>query len=75
VSIRAKIREIRLPRGLVIVDIAPKTGLSKPYISQVQTRKVSRSLRTPERITQTPDIPLSYLFLGDTFAREVGRGL
>jgi transcriptional regulator with XRE-family HTH domain len=37
---------------MVIGGLAPKSGLSKPYISQVETGKASPSLQTLETVAQ-----------------------
>jgi transcriptional regulator with XRE-family HTH domain len=68
-----RIRELRTRRGLVIDDLAKKTGLSKPYISQIETGKASPSLGAVERIAHALGVPLAYLFLEDTFACHVVR--
>jgi transcriptional regulator with XRE-family HTH domain len=60
-------------RGMVIDDVARKTGLSRPYISQVETGKASPSLQTIEKLAQALDVPLTYLFLDEAFACHVVR--
>jgi transcriptional regulator with XRE-family HTH domain len=73
VDVGRRIRERRLRRGLVIEEVARKTGLSKAYISQVETGKASPSLRTAERLAQALEVPLAHLFLEDAFACQVTR--
>jgi transcriptional regulator with XRE-family HTH domain len=73
VDIGRRIRERRLRRGLVIEELARKAGLSKAYISQVETGKASPSLRTVERLAQALGVPLTYLFLEETAACQVIR--
>jgi len=73
VDVGRKIRERRLRRGLVIEELARKTGLSKAYISQIETGKASPSLSTAEKLAQALDVPLTYLFLEDAFACQVIR--
>ncbi len=68
-----RIREIRVRRGLVIDALAKKTGLSRPYISQVETGKASPSLHTIERIARALDVPITHLFVEDAFACHVIR--
>jgi transcriptional regulator with XRE-family HTH domain len=45
-----RVRELRVRRGMVIEDLARKSGLSKPYISQLETGKASPSLQTVQRL-------------------------
>ena len=66
-------RELRVRRGLIIEDIARKSGLSKPYISQVETGKASPSLQTVQKLAQALGVPLTYLFLEDAFGCHVTR--
>ena len=66
-------RELRLRRGLVIEDLARKSGLSKPYISQVETGKASPSLGTVQKLAQALGVPLTYLFLEEAFGCHVTR--
>jgi transcriptional regulator with XRE-family HTH domain len=73
VDVGRRIRELRVRRGLVIEDLARKTGLSKPYISQVETGKASPSLQTIAKLAQALEVPLTYLFLEDAFACQVVR--
>jgi transcriptional regulator with XRE-family HTH domain len=68
-----RVRERRLRRGLVIEELARKTGLSKAYISQVETGKASPSLQTAQKLAQALEVPLTYLFLEDATACQVIR--
>jgi transcriptional regulator with XRE-family HTH domain len=68
-----RIRERRLRRGLVIGELARKSGLSKAYISQIETGKASPSLQTAQRLAQALDVPLTYLFLEDAATCQVIR--
>ncbi len=72
-DIGGRIRELRVRRGMMIEDLARKTGLSNPYISQVETGKASPSLQTVEKIARALGVPLAYLFLDDAFACQVIR--
>jgi transcriptional regulator with XRE-family HTH domain len=73
VDVGKRVRERRLRRGLVIEELARKTGLSKAYISQIETGKASPSLRTAERLAQALEVPLTYLFLEDALSCQVIR--
>ena len=68
-----RVRELRVRRGLVIEDLARKSGLSKPYISQVETGKASPSLQTVQKLAQALGVPLTYLFLEEAFSCHVTR--
>lgn len=68
-----RVRERRLRRGLVIEELARKTGLSKGYVSQIETGKASPSLQTAEKLAQALDVPLTHLFLEDAFGCQVIR--
>jgi transcriptional regulator with XRE-family HTH domain len=56
---------------MVIEDIARKSGLSKPYISQVETGKASPSLQTVDKLSQALGVPPTYLFLDEAFGCHV----
>jgi transcriptional regulator with XRE-family HTH domain len=58
---------------MVIEDLARKCGLSKPYISQVETGKASPSLQTVQKLAQALGVPLTYLFLEEAFGCHVTR--
>ncbi len=68
-----RVRELRVRRGMVIEDLARKCGLSKPYISQVETGKASPSLQTVQKLAQALGVPLTYLFLEEAFGCHVTR--
>ena len=72
-DIGKRIRERRQRRGLVIQEVARKTGLSKAYISQIETGKASPSLRTAAKLAQALEVPLPTLFMDDDFACQVVR--
>jgi transcriptional regulator with XRE-family HTH domain len=61
VDVGRKVRELRIRRGMIIENIVRKTGLSKPYMSQVETEKTSPSLQTVQKL----GVPLTHLFLED----------
>ncbi|WP_207540711.1 cupin domain-containing protein [Sabulicella rubraurantiaca] len=61
-DIGARLRRIRQVRGLVIEDLVELTGLSRPYISQVETGKATPSLQTLGKLAAALEIPLAHLF-------------
>ena len=72
-NIGGRVRERRQRRGWVIEELARKTGLSKAYISQIETGKAAPSLATVERLAEALGVPLPSLFLEDAFACQVIR--
>src|SRR5262245_35096062 len=73
VDVGGRVRKLRIRRGLVIEDLARKSGLSKPYISQVETGKASPSLQTVQKLAQALGVPMTYLFLEEAFGCHVTR--
>lgn len=65
IDIGKRLRESRVAHGKVIDDIAAATGLSRAYISQVETGKASPSLQTLEKMSAALDISVSSLFIED----------
>lgn len=72
-DIGKRLRETRIRRNLVIDDIAAASGLSRAYISQVETGKASPSLLTLEKLGAALDISISSLFIDDSAACTVIR--
>jgi quercetin dioxygenase-like cupin family protein len=58
---------------LVIDDVASTSGLSRAYISQVETGKASPSLQTIEKLCGVLSIPVSSLFVDDSAGCAVIR--
>ncbi|MFN3145765.1 MAG: helix-turn-helix domain-containing protein [Paracoccaceae bacterium] len=56
------IRRIRKDAGMTIDDLAAATGLSRAYISQVETSKAAPSLQTIRRICRALDVSPALLF-------------
>jgi transcriptional regulator with XRE-family HTH domain len=50
---------------MVNEGLVRKSGLSKPYISQVETGKASPFLQTVEKLAQALGVSLTYRFLED----------
>jgi transcriptional regulator with XRE-family HTH domain len=64
-DIGKRLREARVRRGMVIDDVAAATGLSRAYISQVETGKASPSLQSLEKLATALETPVSALFVED----------
>lgn len=58
---------------MVIDDVAAASGLSRAYISQVETGKASPSLQTLEKLGAALEISISSLFIDDSAACTVIR--
>ncbi|MGB0632138.1 MAG: cupin domain-containing protein [Alphaproteobacteria bacterium] len=65
IDIGKRLRASRIAHGKVIDDIAGATGLSRAYISQVETGKASPSIQTLEKMSAALDISVSSLFVED----------
>lgn len=61
-----RIRQVRLEKGLKVLDVAAKTGLTSSSISQVERSKISPTIVTLKKIAAALDHPL-----GDFFDRPV----
>jgi transcriptional regulator with XRE-family HTH domain len=72
-EIGARLRRIRTQRGLVIDDLVQQTGLSRPYISQVETGKAVPSLPALQRLAAALKVPLAYLFIEEAVTAAVSR--
>ena len=72
-EIGRRLRAARHDGGLVIDDVATRSGLSRAYISQIETGKASPSLQTVEKLADALDITLATLFIADEFRVKVTR--
>lgn len=64
-NIGKRLRALRVQNGQVIDDIAAISGLSRAYISQVETGKASPSLQTVDKLAAALQVPLADLFAAD----------
>jgi transcriptional regulator with XRE-family HTH domain len=72
-DIGKRLRETRIRRNMVIDDVAAASGLSRAYISQVETGKASPSLQSLEKLGGALDISISSLFVDERAACTVIR--
>lgn len=72
-DIGKRLRETRVARNMVIDDVAAASGLSRAYISQVETGKASPSIQTLEKLGAALDISVSSLFVEDAAGCTVIR--
>ncbi len=68
-----KLREARRRSDMVIDDVASQSGLSRAYISQIETGKASPTLQTVEKLADALKIPMAALFTDDNFCLKVTR--
>jgi transcriptional regulator with XRE-family HTH domain len=61
-NIGQKIREYRKNKALKLVNIAERTGLSKPFISEIERGIKSPSIETLSKICSALDITLAEFF-------------
>ncbi len=64
-KIGERLRQTRQTRNLTIDEIATASGLSRPYISQVETGKASPSIPSLEKLARALEVPMSTLFAED----------
>jgi transcriptional regulator with XRE-family HTH domain len=72
-SFGQRLRKLRKSKGLIIDELVTKTGLSRPYISQIETGKASPSLQTVRKLASALDVPVTYFFVEDGHAPHVIR--
>lgn len=58
----ARLREVRKRRGLSLAKVAEGAGLSKSFISQVESDQTTPSIASIKRICEVLDVPLGQLF-------------
>jgi transcriptional regulator with XRE-family HTH domain len=62
VELGAKLKEIRRSRGVTLQQIADQTGLSKSFVSQIETGAANPSIGSLKKITDVLGVPLGALF-------------
>ena len=62
-NISNQIRDLRISKKITQQDLAEKTNLSVPYISQIENNRRNISLDTFIKIVYALDVPLSDFFL------------
>lgn len=63
-NIGKKIRDLRLKNRFTLQDLADKTGLSKPFLSQIENSHVIPPLQTLLRVSRGLEVDLSFFFPG-----------
>ncbi len=72
-SFGKRLRKLRLSRNLVLDELVATTGLSRPYLSQIETGKASPSLQTVHKLAAALNVPVTYFFADDGLAAHVIR--
>lgn len=60
-DIGARLREVRILRGMSLRNLARKVGVSASFISQVEQNKCQPSLDTLQRVSEALEVTINYL--------------
>jgi transcriptional regulator with XRE-family HTH domain len=60
-----KVRELRQQKGYTLQDLTSKTGLSKPFLSQIENNRVIPPVGTLLRLARGLEVSMSHFFDGD----------
>jgi transcriptional regulator with XRE-family HTH domain len=60
--VAARIRQLRLEKGLTMSALAGKSGLSQAYLSRVESHKASITLASLDRLAAALGVPVSVFF-------------
>jgi DNA-binding XRE family transcriptional regulator/quercetin dioxygenase-like cupin family protein len=69
-AIGARVRRIRQESGATLVEMAVRTGISKPMLSKIEHAQTSCSLTTLARLADALDVPVTSFFRGADVDRE-----
>ena len=61
-KIGSKVRELRQKKRYTLQDVAAKTGLSKPFLSQIENHHVVPPVATLLKLARAFDVGLAYFF-------------
>lgn len=67
----AKIRELRIKNRYTLQDLAVKTGLSKPFLSQIENDHVVPPIATLIKLARALNVSLSYFFQDETTTQKI----
>jgi|688.fasta_scaffold308100_1 transcriptional regulator with XRE-family HTH domain len=62
--VAARLRQLRLEKGLTMSALAGKSGLSQAYLSRVESHKASITLASLDRLAAALGVPVSIFFDG-----------
>ncbi len=61
-NLGSKVRELRLQKRYTLQDVAAKTGLSKPFLSQIENDHVVPPVATLLKLARALNVGLAYFF-------------
>ncbi|MCX7823335.1 MAG: XRE family transcriptional regulator [Syntrophobacterales bacterium] len=67
----AKVRELRIKNRYTLQDLAVKTGLSKPFLSQIENDHVVPPIATLLKLARALNVSLSYFFQDETTTQKI----
>jgi len=67
----AKVRELRIKNHYTLQDLANKTGLSKPFLSQIENDHVVPPIATLLKLARALNVSLSYFFQDETTTQKI----
>lgn len=70
-QIGARIRQLRIERGLTIIALAEKSGLSKGYLSKVENSRTAPPVSTLMTLAKALDVNINQIFTEDQAATPV----
>ncbi|MBW1974993.1 MAG: helix-turn-helix transcriptional regulator [Deltaproteobacteria bacterium] len=70
-KIGTKIRELRTKHHYTLQDLADKTGLSKPFLSQIENNHVIPPIATLLKLARALEVTLSYFFQDEVTTQKV----
>jgi transcriptional regulator with XRE-family HTH domain len=75
VELGVRLKEIRRGKGVTLQQIADQTGLSKSFVSQIETGTANPSIGSLKKITDVLGVPLGALFTnGEHGPADIGAG-
>jgi transcriptional regulator with XRE-family HTH domain len=75
VELGARLKQIRRSKGVTLQQIADQTGLSKSFVSQIETDAANPSIGSLKKITDVLGVPLAALFASSENGQGAPAGL
>ncbi|SFM99916.1 helix-turn-helix domain-containing protein [Thermodesulforhabdus norvegica] len=70
-KIGTKVKELRMKHRYTLQDLANKTGLSKPFLSQIENNHVIPPVATLLKLARALNVGLGYFFQDETTTEKV----
>jgi transcriptional regulator with XRE-family HTH domain len=67
----SKIRELRLKKNYTLQDVAAKTGLSKPFLSQIENDHVGPPVATLLKLARAFNVSLAHFFQDEVGSDQI----